>query len=69
MDKKELYCLIFSQDLKEMVLLNYKWIPPFIDNTKPYKFIGSNEDQQNFMDAFHFMRTEIDIRQSEILFD
>ncbi len=52
-----------------MLLLENNWIPPFIDNTKPYKFLGRNEDEQNIMDAFNFLRTEIDIRQSEILFD
>lgn len=69
MDTKELYCLIFSQDLKSIVLLLNKWIPPFIDNTKPYKVLGTNEDEQNFLDAFNFLRTDIDIRPSEILFD
>lgn len=69
MDTRELYCLIFSQDLKSIALLYNKWIPPYIDNTKPYKFLGRNEDEQNIIDAFNFLRTEIDIRQSEILFD
>lgn len=68
-DTSVLYFLIFSQDLKSIVLLNGKWIPPFIDNTKPYRFLGTNEEEQNFLDAFNFLRTELDIRRSEILFD
>ncbi|WP_248549345.1 hypothetical protein [Paenibacillus odorifer] len=64
---KELHCLIFSENLDQIALMDHKFIPPFIDNTKPYKYL-TEENRQNTQDAFNFLRTVLDIRPHEILY-
>ncbi len=64
---KELHCLIFSENLDQIALMDHKFIPPFIDNTKPYKYL-TEENRQNNQDAYSFLRTDLDIRSYEILY-
>lgn len=64
---KELHCLIFSENLDQIALIDHKFIPPFIDNTKPYKYL-TEENRQNNQNAYSFLRTALDIRPHEILY-